>query len=120
MNNCQRYEGYHGPTGYARKKTPNGWLLYRHNWIEKNGPVPEGMELDHLCRNRWCINPDHLEPVTHAENVRRGANTKFNDSTRWIVRAHRRLHGMSQHQVASATGVSQQHVGKIIREGSSH
>ncbi len=37
------------------------------------GPVPEGLELDHLCRNRSCCNPDHLEPVTHAENMRRGA-----------------------------------------------
>lgn len=36
------------------------------------GPVPEGLELDHLCRVRNCINPAHLEPVTHAENVRRG------------------------------------------------
>lgn len=34
--------------------------------------VPEGLELDHLCRVRCCVNPDHLEPVTHAENVRRG------------------------------------------------
>ena len=37
------------------------------------GTVPEGMELDHLCRNRACVRPDHLEPVTHAENMRRGA-----------------------------------------------
>jgi hypothetical protein len=37
------------------------------------GPVPEGMELDHLCRNRRCVNPDHMEPVTRAENCRRGA-----------------------------------------------
>ena len=36
------------------------------------GPIPDGCELDHLCRNRACCNPDHLEPVTHLENVRRG------------------------------------------------
>lgn len=37
------------------------------------GPVPEGLQLDHLCRNRACCNPAHLEPVTLRENVRRGA-----------------------------------------------
>jgi hypothetical protein len=35
------------------------------------GPIPKGLELDHLCRVRCCVNPDHLEPVPHAENVRR-------------------------------------------------
>jgi hypothetical protein len=34
--------------------------------------IPEGLELDHLCRNRSCVNPYHLEPVTHKENTRRG------------------------------------------------
>ncbi len=35
------------------------------------GPIPDGLELDHLCRVRNCVNPAHLEPVTHAENLRR-------------------------------------------------
>lgn len=40
------------------------------------GPRPPGTELDHLCRNRACFNPAHLEPVTHAENMARGAYAK--------------------------------------------
>ncbi|HEX3523953.1 MAG TPA: HNH endonuclease signature motif containing protein [Stellaceae bacterium] len=36
-------------------------------------PVPEGMEVDHLCHNRWCVNRDHMEVVTHAENIKRHA-----------------------------------------------
>ena len=36
------------------------------------GPIPDGLTIDHLCRNPSCVNPDHLEPVTHRENVLRG------------------------------------------------
>lgn len=43
-------------------------VMYR----ELVGPVPEGLDLDHLCRNHLCCNPEHLEPVTRRENVRRG------------------------------------------------
>lgn len=37
--------------------------------------VPKGLEIDHTCRNKICVNPDHLEPVTHAENMRRAPHS---------------------------------------------
>lgn len=40
------------------------------------GPIPAGLELDHLCRNPSCVNPNHLEPVTHAENMARSAKAR--------------------------------------------
>jgi hypothetical protein len=43
----------------------------------ENGPIPNGLHLDHLCRNRACVNPTHTEPVTQTENIRRGAHTKL-------------------------------------------
>ena len=42
------------------------------------GPIPDGLWIDHLCRNRSCVNPDHLEPVTPKENIRRGVKSKRN------------------------------------------
>lgn len=47
-------------------------LAHRFSYEMHVGPIPSGYELDHLCRNRACIRPDHLEPVTHSENARRG------------------------------------------------
>jgi hypothetical protein len=44
------------------------------------GSIPEGKNIDHLCRNRSCVNPDHLEPVSQKENVRRG-NLGWNSTT---------------------------------------
>lgn len=48
-------------------------LLYAHRfaYIERFGAIPDGLELDHLCRNRRCVNPAHLEPVTRSENLLR-------------------------------------------------
>ena len=50
----------------------NTMPAHRYAYEELVGPIPEGLQLDHLCRNRSCVNPDHLEPVTCRENLRRG------------------------------------------------
>lgn len=62
--------------GYFSKRTDNGELrqvlAHRMAYELYKGVIPGGMELDHLCGNTLCVNPGHLEPVTHKENIRRG------------------------------------------------
>ena len=48
------------------------WRAHRWSYAAIVGSVPDGLVLDHLCRNRACVNPDHLEPVVQRENVMRG------------------------------------------------
>jgi hypothetical protein len=61
--------------GYGSFRPHNqGPVLYAHRYAYELevAQIPEGMVLDHLCRNRRCVNPAHLEPVTHRENILRG------------------------------------------------
>lgn len=59
--------GYALISADGRTQAAHRWA-YEH-WV---GPIGEGLELDHLCRVRACVNPSHMEPVTHRENVLRG------------------------------------------------
>jgi len=79
-NNCIVYVGGLNPHGYgsvvvgsradgSRRKAQVHRVVYE----ALVGPIPEGLELDHVCSRRNCVSPQHLEPVTRAENVRRSA-----------------------------------------------
>lgn len=48
------------------------YSAHRLAYEDANGPIPDGKQIDHLCRVRQCVNPEHMEPVTGAENTRRG------------------------------------------------
>lgn len=69
---CWEWQGTKSGNGYGR-------LFYRGRYHTAHrvsyqlyiGPIPEGLVIDHLCRNRGCVNPEHLEPVTFGENIRR-------------------------------------------------
>lgn len=49
---------------------------HRDVWELRVGPIPEGRVLDHLCRSRSCVNPDHLDPITQRENLLRSPTTR--------------------------------------------
>ena len=75
---CWEWLGAKGSCGYgqfvldARRGRQRVRIApYRFIWEYFNGPMSEGLEPDHICNNRGCVNPEHIEPVTHSENQRR-------------------------------------------------
>lgn len=70
---CWLWCGYLESTGYGRCEVNRvRWRVHRLSYTLRYGDIPNGLVLDHLCRVRNCVNPDHLEAVTSGENSRRG------------------------------------------------
>lgn len=71
---CWFYTGRKDDKGYGRVTVypEKERMAHRVMYEALVGPIPPGLFIDHLCRNRWCVNPSHMETVTHAENVKRG------------------------------------------------
>lgn len=74
---CWEWTGYRDRAGYGRiYGTKDGHVVttgaHRFVYRQVKGEIPEGLDLDHLCRNPACVNPEHLEPVTRKVNLNRG------------------------------------------------
>mgnify|MGYP001582183338 CR=1 FL=1 len=92
----------------------NGKTHRTHKWFYEiiKGSVPFNCELDHLCRETSCMNPEHLEVVSHTENLRRGSRCKLTLSEAEKIRT---LHGKkSQKEIAKIFGVSEQTIKNIF------
>jgi hypothetical protein len=86
---CMLWLGSLGSGGYARIRLPGTRVMaHRMAYELLVGPIPEGAQLDHLCRVRHCMAPAHLEPVTQAENIRRGEAGRHNKVKTVCKRGH--------------------------------
>jgi len=85
---CWEWSGGHyqitGYTIFNLKMADGVWRPgygHRASWELLVGPIPDGLVMDHLCRNRGCVNPDHLEPVTQRVNNLRGESRSARQAT---------------------------------------
>lgn len=71
---CWNWTGAINSSGYGNvNRDGRTYMAHRYVYESHRGAIPEGLTLDHLCRNIQCVNPEHMEPVTVAENLRRAA-----------------------------------------------
>lgn len=111
LGRCWIWEGELTWDGYGRVNLPSNWKGQRVKiaasvfaYEISIGPIPEGLQIDHLCRVRACVNPSHLEPVTASENNRRG----FSPSSINARKTHCKYgHEFTPENVAIYAGVRQ-------------
>jgi hypothetical protein len=80
-NGYARFWWSTGRTSQAVRRDP---MVYSYRWLYEltNGPIADGLVIDHLCRNRACVNPDHLEVVTQRVNILRGTGASARNARR--------------------------------------
>lgn len=102
--------------GYGRASKGRNPISAHRKYYEKYvGPIPKGLVLDHLCRVRCCVNPEHLEPVTPIENTRRGLNAKISPEDVLTIKELRK-NGLTFKEIGRRFGITPSAV-NLIHKG---
>lgn len=91
---CWQWRGAPHKSGYGRHSPTPGAIVYAHRFAYTLlvGPIPAGLQIDHLCRNTMCVRPEHLEAVTQRTNMLRGIGPQAIN--------HRKTHCVNGHPLA--------------------
>lgn len=113
MTPCKPYKTARDKDGYSllwrgRKK----YLAHRYFYEQAYGKTDSA--LDHLCRNRWCIVVEHLEPVTNAENTRRGDSAKLTYADVELIKSMYAARKLRQWEIGKMFGVGQDQISRIV------
>lgn len=103
------------PNGYGYTHVNNVfYLVHRYFYEEKYGKIQKGMQIDHLCRNKLCVNIGHMEVVTPAENSRRRLTSKLSMRNANKIRSQYKQGNITQKALASLYGVGQDEISRVI------
>jgi hypothetical protein len=104
-----------GNTGYGKlDHEGKTYRAHRFYYQQEHGPIPDGLELDHLCRQTACVNPDHLDAVSQKVNIRRKSNTKLTMKAAKAMRLAYQNGNVTQKELAICYGVTESNVSRIL------
>lgn len=111
---CHIWQRGKTDAGYGKRKiSGKTYLVHRLRYIERFGEPDEGMHLDHLCRQKDCTNPEHLEPVSPAVNKQRGEGVKITmedaRTIRWLS-----AEGLRNKYIAAIYGLHPRYVSLVV------
>ena len=116
------YDGHRNQASYIRvldKPRKDGGklkMLHRIEWEKAYGPIPEGYEVNHKCKNRQCSNVNHLELLTRSEHRAKDNAERYRDRTHGILVMAYKRPDLTQNQIAKHFGVSQATVSKTKKD----